>query len=42
MIGLAIAGCGLALWAVLATATVVARDGYRRTPIDWSRPGVQE
>jgi len=32
----------LALWASLATATAVARDGYRQVPVDWSRPGVGE
>lgn len=37
MIALLSALAGLALWASLATATVVARDGYRPIPTDWSR-----
>ena len=40
MIGAMIALAGLSVWAVLATWVVVARDGYRAAPIDWSRPGV--
>lgn len=40
MIAVTIALVGLAAWAVLATATAVATDGYRPVPTDWSRvPG---
>nr|WP_201470765.1 hypothetical protein [Microbacterium hydrocarbonoxydans] len=28
---------GLAAWATIATVVEVRRDGYRRTPTDWSR-----
>lgn len=27
----------LALWALIATVVELRRDGYRRTPTDWSR-----
>ena len=40
MIAFLIALSGLSLWAVLATAAVVARDGHRAVPVDWNRPGV--
>lgn len=40
MIALLIALAGLAAWASIATATVVARDGYRPIPTDWTRGGV--
>jgi len=40
MIALLIALAGLAAWSVLATATVVARDGYRPIPTDWTRGGM--
>ncbi|HWK20879.1 MAG TPA: hypothetical protein VNR37_08970 [Microbacteriaceae bacterium] len=40
MIALLIALAALGVWGSLATATVVARDGYRAVPTDWSRiPG---
>lgn len=37
MIALLLALGGIALWAVLATTTVVANDGYRQIPTDWTR-----
>jgi len=40
VIAVLIALAGLGAWAVLATAVVVARDGYRQVPTDWSRTGV--
>ncbi|QNA93837.1 MULTISPECIES: hypothetical protein [unclassified Microbacterium] len=27
----------LALWAIVATVVELRRDGYRRTPTDWTR-----
>ncbi len=41
MIAVLVALAGLSAWAVLASFAVVARDGYRRVPVDWSRPGVR-
>lgn len=40
MIAVLIALGGLAIWAALATATVVAQDGYRQIPTDWTRDGL--
>lgn len=40
MVALLIALGGIAVWAVLASASVVARDGYRPVPTDWTRGGV--
>lgn len=37
MIALVIALAALGVWGSLATASVVARDGYRAIPADWSR-----
>lgn len=34
---LIIALIALALWATIATIVELRRDGYRRTPTDWSR-----
>ena len=41
MIAVLLALGGLAAWAVLASIAIVTRDGYRRIPVDWSRPGVR-
>jgi len=40
MIAVLVALGGLAVWSMLATAAVVARDGYRQVPTDWGRAGV--
>ena len=34
---LVIALAALAIWAAIATLIELRRDGYRRTPTDWSR-----
>jgi len=37
MITLLVALSALSVWAILATLQVVARDGYRATPVDRTR-----
>lgn len=37
MIGVLLAVAGLAAWSITATLVVVARDGYRAEPTDWTR-----
>lgn len=32
----------LAIWALVATFVELRRDGYRRTPTDWSRVAEQD
>lgn len=34
---IAIILAALAVWAIVAAAVAVRRDGYRRVPTDWSR-----
>jgi hypothetical protein len=36
MIGFIVAIAALIAWSVAATFIVVARDGYRAAPVDWS------
>lgn len=37
MIGFIVSIAALMAWSIAATVVVVARDGYRAVPVDWSR-----